>query len=812
MEKLNQTLEKFRHSGDQIREKKARDKQAQTEAMMLAAIVESSDDGIISKNFDGTITSWNKGAENIFGYTAEEAIGKNISIIFPSENRDEETEMLEKIKRGEHIKHYETVRKRKDDSHVQVSLSVSPIKNGDGEIIGVSKIVRDISTYNQTRKNLQKERLFAETTINSLPGIFYLFDMNGKFMRWNENFERVSGYLAGEISQMHPLDFFGAGDKDLARRKINEVLTKGESSDEFDFISKDGTVTPYYFTSRRVVLDHTPCVLGMGVDITKRKQAEKALGQAEDRYRAFIEHSTEGIWRFEIIDPIPIDLPVDKQIELLYQNSRLAECNDTKAQQYGFTRAAELTGKYMNEFLVRSDEKNDDYLRNFIKAGYQLTDDETHEKDKNDDDRYFLSNLIGIVENGKLVRIWGTQRDITAIKQARQTYLESEEQLRRSQKVEAIGRLAGGIAHDFNNFLAVIMLHVDMLNLQLPANSPLRFRIEEIKSVTNNAAGMVRQLLAFGRKQTLQPHPVILNHIAQGFIKIIRPLIGEDIEVEVNLDPELGVCFVDKDQITQVLMNLAVNARDAMPKGGMLKIRTTNVILNRHQIRLPSQPVGEYVQLTVRDNGIGMDVETKRRIFEPFFTTKEPNKGTGLGLATVYGIVKQSNGFIWVDSEPGKGTTFEVQFPRIDQPAKSLVKKEEEEAVGMPGGSETILLVEDEDQVRRATVEVLNVLGYQVFEAANGAQAIQIAQILNKRLDLLLTDVVMPRMNGREVADKVKTHHPETITLFMSGYNDDIISNDGALEENVHFLSKPFTPLILANKLREIFDNPANGD
>lgn len=649
--------------------------------------------------------------------------------------------------------------------------------------------------------------LTAQTIINSLPGIFYLIDSEGRFLSWNENFERVSGYTAEEIRKMHSLDLVGSDEKELVEAKMEEVFRRGESSAEVDFVSKSGRRTPYFFTGKQIIIDGKVCLLGMGVDISERIRAEDALRQSEDRYRAFIKHSNEGIWRFEMVSPLPMHLPIDEQIEKLYENSRLAECNDMKAQQHGFSVASDLIGKSLGEFLVRSDENNRIYLQKFIKSGYHLIDNETHGKDKNGDDKYFISNLIGIVQGGNLVGIWGAQRDITDIKQARRTYLESEEQLRRSQKVEAIGRLAGGIAHDFNNFLAVIMLHVDMLNLQLPAGSPLRFRIEEIKSVTNNAAATVRQLLAFGRKQTLQPHPIVLNNVAQEFMKILRPLIGEDIEVKLNLAPNLGVCFVDPDQITQILMNLAVNARDAMPKGGVLKLETSNIILNKHLLPLKSQPVGEYIQLKVSDTGVGMEAAVKNHIFEPFFTTKEAHKGTGLGLSTVYGIVKQSNGFIWVDSKPGEGASFKVQFPRIDQPAKSVAK---EETVSMPTGSETILLVEDEESVRRIALEVLSVLGYQVFEAANGQQALQIAEIYNRPIDLLLTDVVMPRMNGRELSEKVKALHPETAVLFMSGYNDDIISNHGALDENVQFLSKPFTPLVLADRVRQILENRDN--
>lgn len=379
----------------------------------------------------------------------------------------------------------------------------------------------------------------------------------------------------------------------------------------------------------------------------------------------------------------------------------------------------------------------------------------------------------------------------------------SEEYLRQSSKIEAIGRLAGGIAHDFNNFLAVIMLHVDMLQLQLPPDSPLLFRVNEIKTVTNSAAGMVRQLLAFSRKQTLQPHPVVLNQIVKEFSKILRSLVGANIEMHVNLDSDLGVAFVDQNQVTQVLMNLAVNARDALPPdGGVITIETCNILLEESDARRhKAQPPGAYIRLQFSDNGTGMDEITRKKIFEPFFTTKEPGKGTGLGLATVYGIVKQSDGFIWVDSEPGKGTSFRIDFPRIDQ-TPAAVKSEA--VVPIPRGSETILLVEDEDQVRRAAVEVLNVLGYQVFEAGNGNQAIQLAEIYTQPIDLLLTDVVMPKMNGKELSEKIKALHPETAVLFMSGYTDDIIAHHGILEETINFIGKPFSPSTLAIKVREV--------
>ncbi len=409
---------------------------------------------------------------------------------------------------------------------------------------------------------------------------------------------------------------------------------------------------------------------------------------------------------------------------------------------------------------------------------------------------------------GELQCICAFFHDITERKQSDKALIESQSHLHQSQKIEAIGRLAGGIAHDFNNFLAVVMLHIDMLSLQLPSDSPMRYRVNEIKSAANSAAGLVRQLLAFSRKQMIQPRAVSLNQVVDELSKILRRLIGEDIELQLELEPKLGTCFVDSDQMTQILMNLVVNSRDAMPNGGVVTIATSNVTLNSGSVWHKAQPPGHYVQLLVTDTGIGMDSETQEHIFEPFFTTKPPGKGTGLGLATVYGIVKQSNGYIWVKSAVRKGTSFYIHLPLSDVAA---AKKPEELTPLIPVGNETVLLVEDEALVRRAALEILTVLGYKVMEAEDGLKGLELALSFYEPIDLLLTDVVMPKMNGRELAEKMKTLHPETAVLFMSGYTDDIIARHGVLEENMNFIEKPFTPSTLAVKIRELIErkNPS---
>lgn len=499
-------------------------------------------------------------------------------------------------------------------------------------------------------------------------------------------------------------------------------------------------------------------------------------------------------------------------IVIFNQEGIIRRVNEQTETLFGYSRD-ELIGKPFEILMPDRFRKQLKTLRKNVlkkKKTKQIGREQDTYGLRKDGSEFPLEFGLSSIKTEKGEKIVATIIDVTISKNAELAYLKSEEQLRQSQRIESIGRLTGGIAHDFNNFLAVIMLHIDMLNLQIPPNSPLQYRVDEIKSVTDNAAKMVKQLLAFSRKQTLQPSAVLLNQVVKEFIKILRPMVGEDIEIQLNLEPDLGICFVDYNQIVQVLMNLAVNARDAMPNGGILKIETANVLLNKKNVYHRSQPLGNYIELTVSDSGIGMDVKTIERIFEPFFTTKQPNKGTGLGLATVYGIIKQSNGFIWVESQPDEGATFKIQFPRIDQPVKIVEKEEVMEEV--PRGNETILLVEDEEKIRRAAVEVLNILGYQVYEASDGWHALEFVQQFNKKIDLLLTDVVMPRMNGKDLAEKVKMLHPEINVLFMSGYNDEIIDQHGVLESGVNFLNKPFSPTTLAQKIREVIGQKKVGE
>jgi PAS domain S-box-containing protein len=402
---------------------------------------------------------------------------------------------------------------------------------------------------------------------------------------------------------------------------------------------------------------------------------------------------------------------------------------------------------------------------------------------------------------GEILGVIGVALDITDRKHL-------TDQLRQSQKMQAVGELAGGVAHDFNNLLMVVKGHAELLLDRLPKASPLRSSIDQMQKAADRAASLTRQLLAFSRKQVLQPRVLDLNEVVSGMIKMVSRVIGEHIELSFLPCLELGSVMADPSQMEQVLLNLVVNARDAMPEGGKLTIETSNMELDPSlAVRHPGMEPGSYVMLTVSDTGCGMDARTQSRIFEPFFTTKGQGKGTGLGLATVYGVVKQTGGFIWVYSEVDQGTTFKIYLPLVAAEAeKAAIEKA---SSGPPPGNETILFVEDEESVRELVRDYLRANGYRVLEAVDGVQALETAAAHKGTIHLLITDVVMPRLSGRELATRLSSERPGLRVLYISGYTDDSIFRHGVLEGGVAFLQKPFNLKAIAEKIREVLDGQA---
>jgi len=538
---------------------------------------------------------------------------------------------------------------------------------------------------------------------------------------------------------------------------------------------------------------------GMLVDITEQKRAQYALRESEERYRTFVAQSSEGIYRMEHDPPIPCHLSVDEQLAWGYKYGYMAECNDAMARMYGRASAQELLGATLSEFLVLHDPVTRSFMERFIRNGYRISDEESIELDAQGQKRVFRNTMVGTIVDGHWVRTWGITRDITERKHL-------EEQLRNAQQLEAIGRLAGGVAHDFNNILGIIMGHAELL-LATGADERSHNGLEQIRRAAERAASLTQQLLAFSRKQVLQPRVLDLNESVTDVEKMLSRVIGEDIELIAKLHPSLMMVKADPNQIEQVLINLAVNARDAMPHGGKLTMETANVQLEGEEARDLDVSPGSYVMLKVGDTGNGMDVVTLSHAFEPFFTTKPMGKGTGLGLSTVYGIVKQSGGGIQVESEPGRGTSFRIYLPATE----SGQGRHAERSIpsGVAGGLETILIAEDEPDLRELTRIFLESYGYKVLQAASAEDALRTAEQFGSPIHLLLTDVIMPGMSGPQLAEKIQGRDPKTKVVYMTGYTDDMVVQHRVLEPGVQLLQKPFTKSELALKVRSTLDDEA---
>ena len=510
----------------------------------------------------------------------------------------------------------------------------------------------------------------------------------------------------------------------------------------------------------------------------ERKRAEREIVVREERFRALVEHSADAI------------ALLDREGVVTYASQSTSRVLGHSAEELCGRSALGLihpddVAHLLAQIVALRDRPGAVVL---LEARYRHKDGSWR------DGEYSVTNRLQDPAVRALVLNY---RDITERHRL-------EEQLRQAQKMEAVGRLAGGVAHDFNNILTAIFGYAELMTEALPAGSQGRQDLEEIRKAAQRASALTRQLLAFSRQQVLQPVVLSLNDLVEDVDKMLQRLLGEDVELRLGVARDAGNVRADPGQLQQVIMNLVVNARDAMPTGGKVSIETANAELTEQYAEL-HQPVipGRYVMLAVTDTGSGMSSETKAKMFEPFFTTKERGKGTGLGLSTVYGIVKQSGGYIWVYSEPSRGTTFKIYLPRVDAPAEVLAPPRE---VATLAGTETILLAEDDEMLRPLAKGVLEKLGYTVLEAENAAHALALAGAYAGPIELLVSDVVMPGGSGRELARQLARSRPDTRVLYISGYTDDAIVHHGMLEPGLAFLQKPFTPDALARKVRDVLD------
>ncbi|HUR94839.1 MAG TPA: ATP-binding protein [Gemmatimonadales bacterium] len=529
-----------------------------------------------------------------------------------------------------------------------------------------------------------------------------------------------------------------------------------------------------------------------------RREAEVSLRESQERYRAFIELTSEAVWRVELERPVPTTIAAEAQIDRFYRYGYLAECNDAMAHMYGYGTASEITGARLGDLLPREDDANLRYLRAFIDSGYRLADAESHEVGRDGRSRWFVNNLFGVVQEEHLVRAWGSQRDVTERRL-------SLERLQQAQRMESVGKLAGGIAHEVNNMMSVVLGCSDFVLRRSDLPPAVRSDVEQVREAAQRSAAITAQLLAFSRRQMLQPVSLDPNSVVRELQPVLQRTLGETVTLELRLASTAPI-LADRGQLQQVLLNLALNARDAIAGGGRVIIETRHAELGERdaaehpEIRLR---LGAYVLLTMTDTGHGMDAQTVSRIFEPFFTTKGVGKGTGLGLSTVYGIVKQSEGYVWADSELGRGTTFRVYLPVSDAP---IAPPAPEPVPPAPRVGETVLVVDDEALVRSMAVRALQEEGFEVLAADSGAAALSLLERDGDRVRLVVTDVAMAGIGGRELGHRLLEARPNLPVLYMSGYPADEVIRRGLLHEHEAFLQKPFAPSVLAAAVRGLIE------
>ena len=644
----------------------------------------------------------------------------------------------------------------------------------------------EIVERKQAEEALRESEELYRSLFQNHAAVKLIIDPNtGNIIDLNAAAASFYGWSREKLKQMNIQDI-NTLSPDEVKEQMEKVRAEKRIHFEFRHRRADGSIRDVEVFSSKIKSKGKDFLHSIIHDITDRKRAEEALALSEARFRRLAENAQDLVYRYELT-PRP----------------GFTYINPAAAAVTGYTPEEFYADPQLRYKVVHPADRN---LFEAAIMGRLPSNQLLSLRWVRKDGTLIWIELCRVPvydKEGNLVAVEGIARDITERKRAEEEKAKLQGQLFQAQKLESVGMLTGGIAHDFNNLLTPIIGNAEMALSDMSREEPLYEIMEEIRNAGARAASLTRQLLAFSRKQILQPEVLDINGAVRETDKMLRRIIGEDIELKTILSPDLGRVEADVGQIEQVLMNLVVNARDAMPTGGKLTIETKNVELDETYARDHVSVIpGPYVMLAVSDTGAGMDKETRSHVFEPFFTTKDKGKGTGLGLSTVYGIVKQSRGNIWMYSEPGQGTTFKIYLPRVEETAEVMEEAEKKEASLQ--GSETILVVEDDEMVRNMTIKILQKYGYTVLCAGDGQEALEMCGEHKERIQLILTDVVMPGMSGKDLTQELQRIRPGIKVIFMSGYTDNSIVHHGILERGIAFLQKPFTPEGLARKVREV--------
>ena len=751
---------------------------------LLRVIAETAADAIITIDERSIILFANPAAERIFGYRISEMLGQEVTTLMPT--------YLREVHRAALRRYLETGQKHtawsaldltglhKSGREIPLEISLSDhAHDGKRTFTG---IVRDLSDRARTDMQLRQTEEKYARMIQSSPDAITLRTLpDCRYLEVNPGFTRLTGYASEEVIGKTSAGLNLLVDSQMHGEMLRKLEQEGNvHEEEFRFRTKAGEIRSARVSATRVTVGGRPCMLSITHDITERKRAEESLQQSESHFRSLVQDAPYGIYRVAL-------------------DGKILAANPALVDMLGYDSEADLIDRNMGTEIYKDPATRQRLIDEYW-TKKEFKDVEVEWKRR--DGKVIKVRLSGRAlgdQQGKLSCFEVFAEDVTERRVL-------ERQLLQSQKMEAIGRLAGGIAHDFNNLLGVILGHSEILD-ESGLSAHLRKSTTAIQNAAERAAALTMQLLAFSRKQIIEPRIIDINASVGEIEKLLHRVIGEDIELITRLQPHLACVRMDPGQFDQVLMNLVVNARDVMPSGGKLIIGTANAELDETYVRQHlGATTGPFVMLAVSDTGTGMDSETLSHIFEPFFTTKEKGKGTGLGLSTVYGIVKQSGGYIMAYSEPSHGSTFKIYFPRAE--GTPAVRGQRADRDEIPRGTETILVVEDEPALRELTRGLLEDSGYTVLEAAGVKEAIEtVRRDGDTKIHLLLTDVVMPGMGGHELAEQLLRIIPGLRILYMSGYTDDVVADRGVLTQGTLLIQKPFTKSALLRKVRGALDS-----